>query len=63
MGKPFASLFPDVFGVVEFRRILGEEMNLNEILDFLQPLPNSFCLVPRCVIPDQVYISHLVAME
>ncbi|MCA1961716.1 MAG: hypothetical protein LDL33_13085, partial [Desulfomonile sp.] len=48
---------------VEFRRILGKEMDLDEIFDFLQPLPDSFCLVSQCIVNHQVNLCPFVGTE
>lgn len=63
MGGPFPSLLPDILGRVELRSILGEEMDLNEVFDFLQPLSDSFRLVPGGVIHNQVDLPPLVVTE
>ena len=61
--SPFSGLLPDVLCSVEFRRILGEEMDLDEVFDFLQPLPDSFRLVPRSVIHHQMDLPPFVITE
>ena len=63
MGSPFPSLLPDILGGVELRGILGEEMDLNEFFDFLQPPSESLCLVPWCVIHNQVDLPPFVVAE
>lgn len=63
MGSPFPSLLPDILGGVELRSIFGEEMDLNEVFDFLQPFSESFRLVPGCVIDNQVDLSPFVVAE
>jgi hypothetical protein len=60
---PFPGLLPDVPRGVEFRGILGEKMNLNEIFDVLQPSADSFRLVPGCVIHHQVDLPPFVVTE
>ena len=63
VGSPFPSLLPDILGGVELWSIFGEEMDLNEVFDFLQPFSESFRLVPRCVIHNQVNLSPFVVAE
>lgn len=61
--SPFPGLLPDVLRSVELRRILGEEMDLNEVFDVLQPSADSFRLVPGCVIHHQVDLPPFVVSE
>ena len=60
---PFAGFFPDILGRIELGRVLGEEVDLDEVLDLLQPLPNPFCLVPWSVVHNQMNLSPLVVPE
>jgi len=63
VSGPFAGFLPDVLGRIELGRVLGKEVDLDEVLDLLQPLPNPFCLVPWRVVHNQMNLSHLVVSE
>lgn len=63
MGSPFPSLLPDILGGVELRSVFGQEMDLNAVFDFLQPLSQNFGLVPGCVIHNQMDPSPFVVAE
>ncbi len=63
VGGPFAGFLPDILGGVELGRVLGKEVDLDEVLGLVQPLPNPFCLVPRSVVHNQMNLSPLVVSE
>ena len=60
---PFTGFLPDILSRIELWRVLGKEVDLDEVLDLLQPLPNPFCLVPWSVVHNQMNLSPLVVSE